>query len=456
MRTDPRPVFAALLLAATLAPTAAPGADPFYLRLMEEGVRAHGRGDHPTAARRLRIACFGLLDEPDLLTPCLVRLGLAQAAAGDDEGFVRTFRRVVEVEEQLAGYSRAPIPPAERATFERQLGVRIAAAELRSSPLFAAVADDIEIAELQRLGPKRRRQELESRAAAEPASAHWPIELARLEAEAGRERRALPWLDRALQIEPGNPEARCLRAVASAGLGDCPTAVAESDACSPPRLGPAAAGRLLGCQVEQGAWDAARSLLDGLPAPIRAARSVARLAPRVDLERAPVREAPGGSAEPATPIAAAGSEPPPAAPPADRKAAEGRAAAAGPSLPEELRVRMARIRGLLARAQRPGDLGEATALAGALADERPDLVEPQLLAAEAAYLASRWESAVSYFDRAGELGPERADLLFYQAVALFETGDGERAARALGRALERLERTPFVDAYAERILGAGR
>ncbi len=438
MRIDPRPLVAALLLAAALAPSAARGADPFYLQLMEEGARAHARGDHATAARRLRIACFGLLDEPDLLSPCLVRLGLAQASAGDGDGFAETFQRLVEVEERLGGFSRSPIPEAERAAFERQLVARIPAAELRSSPLFGAVADDLEMSEIEGLGTKRRRAELERRAATEPARARWPIELARLEAEAGRERRALPWLDRALQLEPANGEARCLRAVTTAALGDCAAAAEAAGACAAARLGPEAAGRLLGCLVERGEWDRARALVDGLAAPARSARSVARLAARVDRERPPAAAPPLGTAPAASPRVAA--------------ATPSTSVDAAPAA-DDLRVQMARVRGLLARAQRPEDLAEATELASALAEEWADLVEPQLLAAEAAYLASRWQRAVHYFGRAGELGPERADLIFYKAVALFETGDAAGAASTLERALEHLERTPFVESYAARILG---
>ncbi len=450
MRIDPRPLVAAALLVAASAPSGLHAADPFYLRLMEEGTRAHARGDHDTAARRLRIACFGFLEEPERLAPCLVRLGLAQAAAGDDEEFVATFRRLVEVEERLGGYSRAEIPAAEQAAYERLLGARIPAAELRSSPLAAAVADDLELAELEGLGAKRRLAELERRAAAQPADVRWPIELAKQEAEQGRERRALPWIDRALAIEPENDEARCLRAVITAALGDCVAAVTDADACAAPRLGPEAAGRLLGCMVERGAWDPARTLLDALPPRVRGARSVARLAPRVERERPPETSPP-----PETPAdAVAETDPPTAATPAP----ESRTAETATSEPagEDLRVRMARVRGMLGRATRLEDLEGALALASAMADERPDLAEPQLLAAEVAYLASRWESAVRYFERAGELGPERADLLFYRAVALFETGDVEGAATALRRALDHVERTPFVESYVARILAAGR
>ena len=44
-------------------------------------------------------------------------------------------------------------------------------------------------------------------------------------------------------------------------------------------------------------------------------------------------------------------------------------------------------------------------------------------------------------------------LLFYLAVSLFESGKGAEAATVLRRALPNLQRTPFIDAYARKILG---
>jgi hypothetical protein len=89
---------------------ARPAVDPFYSSRLREGVAAYDRGDHAEAAASLRVACFGMLDVPGDLAPCLVRLALAQAAAGDRDGFAQTFRRLVEGEELLGLYSQAVLP----------------------------------------------------------------------------------------------------------------------------------------------------------------------------------------------------------------------------------------------------------------------------------------------------------------------------------------------------------
>ena len=77
-------VVGALLLCIAVAANAA---DPFHQRLMRQGTDAYNRRDFGTAVRQLRLACFGFLDEPDLLAEGLTRLAVAQAGNGDGAGF---------------------------------------------------------------------------------------------------------------------------------------------------------------------------------------------------------------------------------------------------------------------------------------------------------------------------------------------------------------------------------
>lgn len=86
---------APLLAAVVIDP--AQVADPFYTSLMREGALAASRGDHDTAARDLRIACFGLLEETELLAEYLVRLGVAQAAIDAETGFQQTVQRLARL-----------------------------------------------------------------------------------------------------------------------------------------------------------------------------------------------------------------------------------------------------------------------------------------------------------------------------------------------------------------------
>lgn len=54
-----------------------PQVDPFYLRLFDNGLSAFNRGEFEEAFQNLKIAAFGLLDEPDLLGEAFVYLTLS-------------------------------------------------------------------------------------------------------------------------------------------------------------------------------------------------------------------------------------------------------------------------------------------------------------------------------------------------------------------------------------------
>lgn len=54
-----------------------PQVDPFYLRLFDDGLAAFNRNDFEEAFENLKIAAFGLLDEPDLLGEAFVYLTLS-------------------------------------------------------------------------------------------------------------------------------------------------------------------------------------------------------------------------------------------------------------------------------------------------------------------------------------------------------------------------------------------
>jgi tetratricopeptide (TPR) repeat protein len=112
-----------------------------------------------------------------------------------------------------------------------------------------------------------------------------------------------------------------------------------------------------------------------------------------------------------------------------------------------------KARKLLAEAGNVRELRDAFQLAREVADAHPESREAQQLAGEAAYRISRWSEAADYLRRAGGPGEDQPELLFYLAVALFESGDPQLAAGSLRRALPNLQRTPYVDGYTKKILG---
>ena len=131
----------------------------------------------------LRIACFGMLDQQQELATCLARLALAQAGAGDREGFAQTVRRIVEAEERVGLYSKAQLPPEVRSPFEAKVVEWIPRSVLGSSAAFQRLAVDKRETQLATLAPKARRTRLGQLEKEEPSVARWPLLLARLEKE---------------------------------------------------------------------------------------------------------------------------------------------------------------------------------------------------------------------------------------------------------------------------------
>jgi tetratricopeptide (TPR) repeat protein len=126
-----------LLLGLLLAPLPAQAAvDPFYQGLLRDGQLAFDRKEYAVAARALRLACFGMLDEPRPLADCLSRLALAQDGVGDATGFRETFQRLLEVEDRFKAYSQGELPPELRTALEVRLATRLPAATLAAAPAF--------------------------------------------------------------------------------------------------------------------------------------------------------------------------------------------------------------------------------------------------------------------------------------------------------------------------------
>jgi hypothetical protein len=141
------------------------------------------------------------------------------------------------------------------------------------------------------------------------------------------------------------------------------------------------------------------------------------------------------------PPAAQTQAPPPPAVPASREPGD-----AG-------KKQLDKARKLLGETGNVRQLREAFQLAREVADAHPEAREAQQLAGEAAYRISRWSDAADYLGRTGGPGDDQTELLFYLAVALYESGASQAAAAPLRRALPNLQRTPYVDGYAKKILG---
>lgn len=464
------------------SPEAAPGTavHPFYRQLLDRGIYAYQQGDHETAASDLRLAVFGLLDDPTLLLRGLAHLALAQQGAGLGEEADETLGRLIVIEDRFGVYAAADLGPALRQRLEELMLARVAEPTLAASDTFGGLADEKIRRRIAELPPKQRRAALAEAVARRPGATLWQLALAEIELAEGNRSEAVRLADLVLATG-GDGEAdasqraraHCVRGSALADGGACAQAVASLEQCPSRSSDRAVATALLRCQVDTELWPEAADFLASLDPAVRDTRPVKRLTRQVDkavarlaearreaaetarraqeAEQEAEQEADAGAAREDTPEAAdSPSGPPPGNAPADRNAGAG----AGDGLDSSERARLAAARDALAGASTAADLQEPLRLAREVANANPRSTEAQHLVGEIAYRASAWEEAARYFRRGGE--PQRPELRFYMAVALFESGEAGQAREVLERALPELPRNPFVMSYAERIQGSVR
>jgi tetratricopeptide (TPR) repeat protein len=308
-----------MLLAAT--PPARAATDPFYLDLLHEGIQSYERADYPAAAKKLRLACFGLLDDPPQLAACLARLGLAQAAAGDSDAFRETFRRIVEVEDRYGAYGRADLPPEVRAAFEQRALAGVPATTLEAIPAFKALLARKLEAQIAALPPRERRHQLEERLAREPRSLAWNVLLVELDLAEGRTAPAVARAEATAAMAPGEPRALCVRGLARAAARRCQEAMPDLEPCWLCGRELAYATALLGCRVELAQWRQADEQVRTLPRGWREDRKVGALIKQVGKHPPATAAAPPAAAPPH----GGGARKPP------EKSATGAAGASGPA-----------------------------------------------------------------------------------------------------------------------------
>lgn len=421
--------FATLACAGVLAAGATPPADgdgpvdPFYSSLLRAGIQHFDAGDYPNASYEIRLACFGMLDDPARLAECLGRLGLAQDAAKDDAGFGDTFRRVVDLEMRFGAWTSTDIPAEIRSRFEDLVQERIPEATLQLTPGFSELLTGKLRNELANLSTADRRTRLAARIAANLRDLSAHLLAGELELAAGNLEAAAGLAAAAVGVAPNADAALCLRGRVAQAQGQ---ASASSD--------------LAHCPA------APRGQTEAAPAAptATAERTAGAPASRADEPKAAASPTPASAPPAAVPPT---TTPPPASMPSS---APSRSVESNPA---DLATELSELRGKLATARTSGEAAAVLTDAAVLADQHPDSAAAQQLALETAYRASRWPEAVRYARRAG--GGTPPALTFYFAVALYETGARDEAAEILTGCLPSLQRTPYVESYVTKILGPG-
>lgn len=462
-----------------VAPPAASTVHPFYRQLLDRGIYSYRQGDAETAVQELRFAVFGLLEEPALLTRGLAHLALAQQAAGQPEDAEESLGRLLTVEERFTVYRQAELSPELRQRLEDLMLSRVSDASLAGSATFRPLADERLRRKLAELPPRQRRSALIEAAARRPGNSTWQLALAELELAEGNAAEAARRADLVLGGEDAAiyEKAHCVRGAALAATDACAPALTSLELCPRRTTDAGLAAATLGCQAELGRWAEGAAFLTTVSPTVRQARPVARLARRVDKQASRLAAAQARGRQEEFAAADAGTEPADTEPRTEPAGTEPRTEpqteaqtdggptppSAATGVPANLgsivldsaeQDRLAEARRGLASATTAADLQRPLELARQVADTNPRSAEAQHLVGEIAYRASAWEQAARYFRRGGE--PQRPELRFYLAVALFESGETQEARSVLERALPDLPRNPFVTSYAERIQNTAR
>jgi tetratricopeptide (TPR) repeat protein len=205
-----------MVAAAMVAILALPArGDEFYETRLREGEEALASKRNLVAVERLRIAVFGLLDKPVLLSEGFAMLSLAQRATGKEAALDVTLARFLELEKSFAVWGQAAVKPELRKEFVALLVKKIPPENLKGIPSLSGLVETEE-QKILKLAPSARGKVLESKAKAEPKDPRWPLFLARDAEKSGDRKAASIWAKKVLAIDPKHGEAAAIRERAEA------------------------------------------------------------------------------------------------------------------------------------------------------------------------------------------------------------------------------------------------
>ena len=500
------PALVGLLVGAFLAPAAgAQGVDTFHLRLYQDGAELAAAGRHGEAVGKLRLACFGMLDRPSILGPCLGRLLVAQDEAGVSENDLEaTVDRLLEVESRFKGWSE----PASGYALPDDLKRRVASLfarfgtveSLNRIPGLGDAALKKQAEQIAALPLGERRKELNVLVQRQARVPLWHVMSAELSLEAGDPAAAAGAARLILETFEGNAEARCVLGRARAAQNQCDAAAIENlRMCSSDHPQRSAIDlALVECLVASERWSEADTAWRRLPTGVQDQRAVRRL--RKQIEKELGAGAAGGaagtdeeprqtSAQPRQPqpiyapppgiveedllamapaVLPAASDPPKLDDPnADApEASLPEATLPEPSLPkpslpkttsaefgelpDDEQETLRRVRDALALDQRHlyADLWP---LARKVAKRHDDSAVAQRLAGSLAFHLGKWRDAARFLRRDESLASSRPSLQLELAIALHYQGDRDEARREFERCRPVLASSAWVEYWAAEL-----
>ncbi len=434
-----------ILLATPLA------AEDFYEQHLRAGVTDAARGRMVEASDELRIAAFGFLDRPALLTTALVNLALVQSSLGHTAAVTQTLDRFLDVERRFNTYAAAQIDPSTRNTFEALLlKSEPASAFAGISSLARLTRSDIE--KVKELPADRRAAAYEQGFRKAPRDVEWPLAAARDAASRGAGDDVIRWSRRALAVDARSVDARAMLAHALTQRGNCKEALREISSLTAVDLQQRMelAGDQLVCLTAEGRWSDAESAAARLPAQISQRTDVARALQILSARRPQTPSVSAPRTAPADTAVTARPQPVPVTPPQPAPASTTPQASVNRADAMKSAEKLDTARALI----RNRRFSEAARLLQPAVAADPANRQLRLALLEAAALGREWPLAVGQVASIAPFSDGEELSMFYAAISLYESKRNAEAIPLMNRARPRLASSPFVDYYS-RSIGAG-
>ena len=141
MRDSQRRLMVAVVATAIFILALPARGEEFYETRLREGEEALAAKRNLVAVERLRIAVFGLLDKPVLLSEGLAMLSLAQGATGKEAALDATLARFLELEKGFAVWDKAAVKPELRKEFVALLLKKVPPGNLKGIPSLSGLVE---------------------------------------------------------------------------------------------------------------------------------------------------------------------------------------------------------------------------------------------------------------------------------------------------------------------------
>lgn len=482
-------MIARVVLIASLLATPLVAADEFYEQQLRAGKSDALANRLPQAADELRIAAFGLMQQPAMLQEALARLAVVQSALGQTAEASKTIERFMDVEQRFAQYASVQLDVPVKAKFEELVVSQVPRATLQATPSLARLAN-YELQKIAAMPAGQRLAAYEAGAQRDPKNPEWFVALMKESAARDQQVDVIRYGSRVLELDPSNKDVRPLLVHARSSRKECREAlaiIAGVDLSKNPDL---YADQAV-CFVQMSRWKEAETALASVPAPLksradvkraqqlvasensRVAAEVAKIAfekkraddariaaekKRADDARIAAEKKRADDARiaadrlRATPTRTVSAPPQPAAPQTRGVAAvpQTSSATAKPTLKAADVIENAR------KLIRDAKYADAVKTLRPAVQAEPDNRQLRLALLEASVLARDWRTAASQVPVVTPLAAGEELYMFYASIALYETGRHDEAKLFMEKARSRMVPSPMVDYYVKAILGQQR